>query len=234
LSPLPSITSKVRITQTGLDVREVLSYDEWASMAPQLGSAVKSIAFVMGDWLNYGEDHFAPTAEDEPDPSVVPARATTCISRDRYRAAQAATGIDISTLRNYAYVARSVKLSLRNDKLSWDHHRAVAKLAPADQTRWLQLAATSNEKVTTRRLRASITAGQLIPAEAMSVAPAEQAVLNHIPSINRLSGWWAKVGGEGWLASRSTPQIEALLRDFQPVRSILDAMERRLENRRAA
>jgi hypothetical protein len=37
------------------------------------------------------------------------------------------------TLQNYGWVARSVETSLRNEVLSFDHHRFVAPLPPAEQ-----------------------------------------------------------------------------------------------------
>jgi hypothetical protein len=49
-----------------------------------------------------------------------------------YEIAIAATGLDRSTLHNYAYVSRSIPYSLRTERLSWEHHRLMAKL-PGDQ-----------------------------------------------------------------------------------------------------
>ncbi|MFZ4484926.1 MAG: hypothetical protein ACOYOL_13215 [Chthoniobacterales bacterium] len=51
---------------------------------------------------------------------------------------------------------------------------------------------------------------------------------NHIPSINRLAAWWQQADGAKWLGTRSPEQIEALLRDFEPVTQILAALHDRL------
>jgi hypothetical protein len=47
------------------------------------------------------------------------------------------------TLRNYAVVARRLKLSRRRDNLSFQHHAEVCALGFEEQDRWLDLAAES-------------------------------------------------------------------------------------------
>lgn len=209
--------AKFTISQIGLSVREVLSFDEWAALAPTIGSAVRSVQFVLGDWLVYGEEHFTQPSSRVPE--------------GRYEAACAATGIDYGTLRNYASVSRKVRLSLRNDKLSWEHHRIVSPLPPEEQTHWLTIVANSEEKIGTRRLRASISSGRLVTGEELAPAPSEQGVANHIVPINRLSAWWNTAGGERWLGSRSVDQLESLLRDFAPIARMIEAIESRLASR---
>lgn len=209
--------AKFTISPLGLSVREVLSFDEWAALAPTLGSAVRSMQFVVGDWLVYGEEHFSQPSSRVPE--------------GRYEAACASTGIDYGTLRNYASVSRKVRLSLRNDRLSWEHHRTVSPLPPEEQTRWLNIAANSEEKISTRRLRASINSGRLVSRKELAPAPNEQGIANHIVPINRLSAWWNGVGGESWLGSRSVDQLETLLRDFAPVLRIVEAIESRHQSR---
>lgn len=51
------------------------------------------------------------------------------------------TGYSESTLRNFASVSRRVDLSLRNDKLSWAHHKAVTRFGPERQKELLGKAA---------------------------------------------------------------------------------------------
>ncbi|HPA20575.1 MAG TPA: hypothetical protein PLU30_22685 [Verrucomicrobiae bacterium] len=67
-----------------------------------------------------------------------------------------------------------------------EYHRAVAKLEEPDQQRWLDVAA--NEDLTSRRLRASITAGRVVAIEELG-APADPGIPNHIAPINRLAAW---------------------------------------------
>jgi hypothetical protein len=98
---------KVAASHTGLEFHGELTFEEWSSLAPQIGTSLRCMAFVIGDWLVYGEDKFdSRKRQGRADP-------------ERYELACRATGIDYAVLRNYAYVSRRVSLSLRNDRLSW-------------------------------------------------------------------------------------------------------------------
>jgi hypothetical protein len=70
---------------------------EWRDLATNIGHASRSIAFIVGDWLVHGQSSFGPDA--------VPERR---VPLDAYRQAIAATGMDLSTVQNYAYVSRNV------------------------------------------------------------------------------------------------------------------------------
>ena len=73
----------------------------------------------------------------------------------------------------YAYVARNVPRRVRNDRLSWEHHRRVAKIRDdTEKVRWLGIAAKSGHNglpVSTRRLARSIEAGRLLSIKEMQV-----------------------------------------------------------------
>ena len=45
------------------------------------------------------------------------------------------TGYDKQALRDIKYVAQNVELSLRNDNLSFSHHKEVASLPPSGSIR---------------------------------------------------------------------------------------------------
>ena len=222
-------TGKVKVSPMGMEVNEKLTFDEWISLAPHIGSALRSMAFVVGDWLVYGEEEFSGQLEldikvESEDPNAP--RPAKRVTRERYDTAHASTGIDLATLKTYAHVSRRVPLSLRNNLLSWEHHKAVAKLKAAELTRWLDTAKDGDKHgaISARRLRASITAGRIVTPEEMVVPPSEQGISNHVPSINRLAAWWNQTGGPDWLASRTHEQLSALLRDFEPVVQILSAI----------
>ncbi len=225
-------TGKVRVSPIGMRVDEKLTFDEWIALAPHIGSALRSMAFVVGDWLVYGEDEFSAQLEldievEGEDPNAP--RPAKRVTRKRYDAAHSSTGIDLATLKTYAHVSRRVPLSLRNNLLSWEHHKAVAKLKETDLTRWLDTAESGDKHgaISARRLRASITAGRILSPDELVIPPSEQGISNHIPSINRLSAWWKQAGGTEWLATRSHEQLSALLRDFEPVALILAAIRDR-------
>jgi hypothetical protein len=205
---------KFTVSRTGLTVHEALSFAEWASLAPRLNEASRCIGFLIGDWLIYGEAEFGRPGPKKP----------SRVRSEDYDSAIAATGLDRTTLASYAYVSRRVPQSLRNEQLSWEHHKVVAKLEASDQTRWLRMAANGKEAVSTRRLRKSISAGRLLKPAEMKLDPADRGIPNHIPQVNRLCAWWAKIKGEGWLA-RATPQQRASLkRDLLPIVKIYEQL----------
>jgi len=229
---LTILNKKVTVTPLGLDMDPDLTFEEWSGLAADIGSTLKSMAFVIGDWLVFGEEKFAPQP-DLPNLNLEINPRRIRVSGERYEATQAATGFDPATLKNYAYVSRRVPMSLRNDILSWEHHKVVAKLNPAKQESWLNTAAAgvSGKRISVRRLRESITSGRVLTNEELTAAPAEQGVTNHIPSINRLCGWWKFIGGDEWIKSRSTDQLAALLRDFEPLVTILNQLRTTIQNR---
>ena len=42
-------------------------------------------------------------------------------------------------------------------------------------------------------------------------------IINHIPFINRLVGWWAKLRDAGWLKTADAEKRAALKRDLHPI-----------------
>ena len=220
-----SDSPKFAITRTGLHIRDELSFEEWRGLAPKFSEAIKCAAFLIGDWLVYGEDHFRgqarlPGFEND---AAAPAR----ISGDLYDTALAATGLDRTTLSNYAYVSRNVPSSLRNELLSWEHHKAVARLNEPDQQRWLQVA-LKNESgtgpVSTRRLRKSIIAGRLLTPEELHPDPTDRGIENHIPYVNRLVALWSRMKERRWLQRSTREQRAAFKRDLQPVVEIYNQL----------
>jgi len=97
---------------------------------------------------------------------------------------------------------------LRNELLSWEYHRAVARLEPDAQRHWIEIAITENEagrRMSSRRLRRSIDAGRIVTVEELKPDPVDKGILNHIPFVNRLVGWWARMRETDWLRA-ATPR----------------------------
>ena len=135
----------------------------------------------------------------------------------------AETGLDPATLHAYAHVARKVPSSLRNKDLSWEHHKIVAKLPPADQQRWLKLAADNQadgRPVSTRRLRRSISTGRLLDTEEVNLPENDKGIENHIPFVNRLVAWWSRMREENWHETATPEQRAAVKRDLEPIIAI--------------
>lgn len=105
-----------RVTMTGLTVMGRVTQDEWWAFFDGVQKIESAIQFIIGDLACYGEDEF----------------------RISYEEIGARTGYKSETVENYAYVARNVPQSLRNDSLSFNHHYLVASLNNDDtKKQWL-------------------------------------------------------------------------------------------------
>lgn len=217
MNNLETLTAKARAGTLGLEISDDMTFEEWTQFAPHLGDAALALGFAIGDWLIYGERFAAqrPLPGFENMPAKVP--------HERYEAALLATRLDISTLHNFAYVARRVPRSLRHELLSFEHHRAIARLDEAKQKEWIATAIAENEsgrRMSVRRLRRSIEAGRVLDASELQTDPADAGIVNHIPFVNRLVGWWSRMRTEGWLKTATKEQRAALKRDLQPIINI--------------
>lgn len=109
-----------RMTEIGLDP-ENMSLDEenWKQLGRVLFRFDKSIQWLIGDWLLYGENNkWGETAK----------------IADQM-------GYEVKTLYDYKYVAQNVNFSVRTENLSFGHHKLVSKLDPEEQQYWLEKAA---------------------------------------------------------------------------------------------
>lgn len=103
-----------------------LSEEEWLTTGRRLGSIGRGSKWWLGDWLRHGSNRFG----------------------DRFSEAARATGYDRGTLRTIAWIASRVDASVRKDKLTWDHHVAVASLDQEAQAHWLERAQSDGLTVT--------------------------------------------------------------------------------------
>ena len=87
-----------------------------------------SVQFWIGDWVNYGRKAY---------------------ERGRYEEALEELDIEYQTLADLGWVVRQVEFSLRNENLTFNHHRVVVPLAEAEQGDWLDKAEKANWSVST-------------------------------------------------------------------------------------
>ena len=121
-----------QFTATSLTIQPGLDFDDWQTLGAMLRRACQGVQFWIGDWIRYGETNYG----------------------DKYTEAMAATGLKYKSLANDVYVASKVDISLRNERLSFNHHYAVAALKPAQQRKWL--AKAEAEGLSYRQLRKAI------------------------------------------------------------------------------
>lgn len=211
---LPS--PKVSISPVGMQIASELSFEEWSELATHIGRAARSVAFIVGDWLVYGQSLFG--TDGFPDKQVDPAS---------YEVAIVATGLDRSTLQNYAYVSRSIPYSLRSERLSWEHHRVLAKLPEPDIREWIDACLAEEDagrRISTRRLRKSLNLGRVATDLDLEPDESDRGIDNHIPFVNRLSVWWMRMRKNRFLDSATPEQREALKRDLEPVVEIYNQL----------
>jgi hypothetical protein len=83
---------KVSVSRLGMRFNGNLSVEEWQDLAVSIGELATSIAFIVGDWLVYGQNLFGK--DGYPDKKV---------DHPSYQLSIKATGLDLSTLQNYAF-----------------------------------------------------------------------------------------------------------------------------------
>ncbi|MCX8494906.1 MAG: hypothetical protein ORN51_01825 [Akkermansiaceae bacterium] len=192
---------KFSITPTGIQFNEELSFEEWDALGQKLAPIGKSIGFIIGDWINYGEAHYG----------------------EKYEEALVRTGLAYQTLRQYAYVARKVEMYLRKYNLDYYIHATVAKLKTDEEKQhWLDMA--DKHKLSVRRLRKSINFGRLATPEEVEGDPADKGVVTHLALINRLIRWWKQTTADDPVDQWDEEQRENVKKDFKLILDIYEAL----------
>jgi hypothetical protein len=150
----PPGTDQVLTTRVGLQIPDLLSFEEWERAGRQLAGVVDSSLWWLGDWLAYGKDHYA----------------------DKYQQAILTADLRYQTLRNYAWVARRFAIDRRRARLTFQHHAEVAALPVEDQDRWLSRA--EELSWTTKQLRSALReTRESSAAKPRTVVPVRQLAL---------------------------------------------------------
>lgn len=111
--------TKFLMNGVGLKVIGEPTKREWISFGKDFRRQYFAIRFAIGDWANYGVEHFGVDA--------------------RELAAQ--LGVTVGVLGTYRACAKSVPSDIRNSRLSFTHHLAVMHLnTGAQQELWLEKA----------------------------------------------------------------------------------------------
>lgn len=105
------------ISPTAIALPETITFERWEEMGKSLHLVGAAARWWVGDWLAFGEDHF----------------------KDRAIQMAEIVGIDPGTLANIVKVCRGINPK-RRTSLSFEHHKEVYMLPPAEQERWLSKA----------------------------------------------------------------------------------------------
>jgi hypothetical protein len=128
------VLKQVEFTEVGLVLDPALSISSWTDLMAHLGRVEARIPWWIGDALAFGQHTYG----------------------SKYADAVEATGRSLQTLKNYAWVARSVPVENRDPNLPWRLYREVARLDPAQQREWI--AQARDETWTADDLRRELTA----------------------------------------------------------------------------
>ena len=116
---LDSLAENGGLRTTGLYLSDPnITYDQLEAVGALLGRMHQSLRFAIGDYLLLMEARFPEKASQGAE----------------------VLGISEDGMREYLRVSEKVPRSVRREKLSWSHHRAVAVLPPAEQKEWLKRA----------------------------------------------------------------------------------------------
>ena len=104
---------------TGLHLaKPEITYEQLESIGTLLAEHHKSVRFAIGDWLLLVEYMFP----------------------EKFSQALEVLQMSPEGARDFMRVSEKVPRSIRREKLSWSHHRAVAALEPPEQKQWLNRA----------------------------------------------------------------------------------------------
>jgi hypothetical protein len=114
------------LSSVGLEVPPDISEGEWLALMQRMRGLDSGVAWALGALTNHAESTWGQT----------------------YEQVGEITGYKYQTLADYAWLDRAIPFSIRIEKLSPSHHRAVAGLKDdSDKAYWLQQAAEQDWSV---------------------------------------------------------------------------------------
>ena len=150
--------SSATFRKNELIIDEGIDQNAWKELGQSLKQVEGSVQFWIGDWARFG-DKKGFTGKR--------------VESKAYDELEEITGLARQTLQDYKSVASSVQSSLRNEHLSYNHHKEVAKLPEAKQIEFLTRAVA--EKLSVRKLRDQIRHEELnIVVEKLTPEEVEQ------------------------------------------------------------
>ena len=222
--PLHLPNPKVTVSRIGMLITDDLSIDEWDELATSIGEVATSVAFIVCDWLLYGHNLFSMNGIKD---------VRVCkVDNPSYQRAIAKTRLDLSTLQNYAYVSRSIPYSMRSERLSWEHHRLLAKLPNNDRQDWIDTCAAeenAGRRMSTRRLRKSLCLGRVATDADLEPDDADRGIENHLTYVTRLAIWWKRMKKEDFLTTSTREQRDTMLRDFAPIAALINEINHSIQ-----
>ena len=185
----------------GIQFNGELSFEEWNAIGDQIIPMAKSIGFMVGDWINYGEKRYG----------------------EKYTEAIKRSGLTMETLKLYSHVARRIEMLNRSNVLDFTHHVVAARLKDPDQQQhWLKIA--EEERMSVRRFKKSLNAGRIVTPEEMKEDPADRGYVTYLALLNRLRRWWARETQKAPVEEWDENRRQGLKKDFKLILDIYEAL----------
>lgn len=165
-------------TPSGLIVNGSPSFDEWLAYGKHLQVINQSLQMLIGDWLNEGEKRYGETY----------AQATVLFPEAQ-----------LSTLKNWKWVASRVEKSMRADDLHYSHYLAVASVeSPSERKEWLQEAKSNKWSSNMLKEKVNPKTPPTTPTlkEALMVIDSELADIQARPDAKEVDTYLAYARGE--------------------------------------
>ena len=143
--PLPLMLPHVDVQPMGLIIPDTISEEQFREVGSRLASGVRSINWMIGDWLAFADGESSKRANRiYIDDSAV------------YKLAEEVSGLSYQTLRILKLVCSRICLFRRRNKLLFTHHSEIAQAFedPAVQDDWLDRA--EKEEWSVSELRVAI------------------------------------------------------------------------------
>ena len=178
------------VSPVGRIPRWGLSFDDWASTMQGFFEVQRSLNWLIGDGLNYGESKYG----------------------EAYAQAVEVTGWDYQRLADAKWVAGAVPIDVRRLDLSWTHHKYVASLEVDAQIRWLDLA--EENSWSSAELKRAMN-GQLLEDGSEIVLPVrsrtKRKLLGEIFMLYETSAGILNGSTSEWVGKLSREEKEAVL-----------------------
>jgi len=144
MSDLSITVPGITVTADSVIMPESLTLEQWSELFRQITHAGNSLQWFVGDVAAFGLQHFP----------------------DSVKRFCEIHGLDYGTIRNRAYVSKSVPPERRRKKLAYAYHAEVAQLKLfSDQDKWLTKAETDGMSATELRQAIRIAEGDEVSAE---------------------------------------------------------------------
>lgn len=163
------VYKRFTMTPIGLEMPPDTTEAEWLDIGRVIRNLETSISWVIGDWAYYAHAEWETP----------------------YEAIAEAFGYEVETLYTYGTIIRAFPTSIRNRGASFGHHRAVVKLPPAEQQKWLERAAAKNWTIS--QMKAAIWP-KLPPAVSSPRAYDHLFSRENKPNINSVQKHFMKAG----------------------------------------